>query len=57
MEGEEYFRLKAEIMLDINEWEKATLAYNNLQKKKGELPNEMIERIQIVHERSNEREA
>jgi hypothetical protein len=56
MESEEYLLLKAEILFDANDWKEATLVYNLLEKKKGKLPNELNERIQILHEKIKDRE-
>jgi hypothetical protein len=56
MESEDYLLLKAEILLDANDWKETTLVYNTLMKKKSELPDEMKERIQIVQEKIKERE-
>jgi hypothetical protein len=48
MESEEYLLLKAEILLDANEWNQVTLIYNILDKKRNQLPKELNERIQEI---------
>jgi hypothetical protein len=56
MEAEDYRVIKAEILLDMNDWKEVTLVYNTLMKTKKELPDEMNERIPIIQEKIKERE-
>jgi hypothetical protein len=54
-ESEEYLLLKAEILLDANEWSQVIYIYNILEKKREQLPKEMNERIQEIQEKIKER--
>jgi hypothetical protein len=55
-ESEEYLLLKAEILLDANEWSQVTYIHNILEKKRDQLPRERNERIQEIQEKMKERE-